>query len=193
MDPTMPVVLALAIAGDRIAGGVGTHETGACLARSRRPRRPLRPAGLQRRARPLPDLGARAAGGAARGRDVAGRGARAASRPPLPTLGAGTLAPRPGLAQRRLVARGRADAPGARRGHRRDADGPHGPRLPLALAELGRARGCRRGSAGRGRRRRARRGRRADRRPARGVGLAVPRPVPPRSRTTSSSTRCATA
>jgi predicted amidohydrolase YtcJ len=27
MDPTMPVVLALAIAGDRIAGGVGTHET----------------------------------------------------------------------------------------------------------------------------------------------------------------------
>jgi predicted amidohydrolase YtcJ len=26
MDPTMPVVLALAIAGDRIAGGVGTHE-----------------------------------------------------------------------------------------------------------------------------------------------------------------------
>src|SRR5881409_1632135 len=27
MDSTMPVVLALAIAGDRIAGGVGTHET----------------------------------------------------------------------------------------------------------------------------------------------------------------------
>jgi predicted amidohydrolase YtcJ len=27
MDPTMPVVLALAIAGDRVAGGVGTHET----------------------------------------------------------------------------------------------------------------------------------------------------------------------
>ena len=26
MDPTMPVVLALAIAGDRVAGGVGTHE-----------------------------------------------------------------------------------------------------------------------------------------------------------------------
>ena len=26
MDPTMPVALALAIAGDRIAGGVGTHE-----------------------------------------------------------------------------------------------------------------------------------------------------------------------
>jgi predicted amidohydrolase YtcJ len=26
MDPTMPMVLALAIAGDRIAGGVGTHE-----------------------------------------------------------------------------------------------------------------------------------------------------------------------
>src|SRR5947207_845642 len=27
MDSTMPVVLALAIAGDRVAGGVGTHET----------------------------------------------------------------------------------------------------------------------------------------------------------------------
>ena len=27
MDPAMPVVLALAIAGNRIAGGVGTHET----------------------------------------------------------------------------------------------------------------------------------------------------------------------
>jgi predicted amidohydrolase YtcJ len=27
MDPTLPVVRALAIAGDRIAGGVGTHET----------------------------------------------------------------------------------------------------------------------------------------------------------------------
>jgi predicted amidohydrolase YtcJ len=27
MDPTMPVVMALAIAGDRVAGGVGTHET----------------------------------------------------------------------------------------------------------------------------------------------------------------------
>src|SRR5215218_10431044 len=27
MDPTMPVVLALAIAGDSVAGGVGTHET----------------------------------------------------------------------------------------------------------------------------------------------------------------------
>ena len=27
MDPTMPVVVALAIAADRVAGGVGTHET----------------------------------------------------------------------------------------------------------------------------------------------------------------------
>ena len=27
MDPAMPVVLALAIAGNRVAGGVGTHET----------------------------------------------------------------------------------------------------------------------------------------------------------------------
>ena len=27
MAPTLPVVRALAIAGDRIAGGVGTHET----------------------------------------------------------------------------------------------------------------------------------------------------------------------
>jgi len=27
LEPAMPVVLALAIAGDRIAGGVGTHET----------------------------------------------------------------------------------------------------------------------------------------------------------------------
>jgi predicted amidohydrolase YtcJ len=27
MDPVLPVARALAIAGDRIAGGVGTHET----------------------------------------------------------------------------------------------------------------------------------------------------------------------
>src|SRR3954462_327248 len=27
MDPAMPVVLALAIAGNRVVGGVGTHET----------------------------------------------------------------------------------------------------------------------------------------------------------------------
>src|SRR5438132_1996857 len=27
MDPSLPVVRALAVAGDRIAGGVGTHET----------------------------------------------------------------------------------------------------------------------------------------------------------------------
>ena len=27
MEPTLPVARALAIAGDRIAGGVGTHET----------------------------------------------------------------------------------------------------------------------------------------------------------------------
>src|SRR3989442_7518993 len=27
MEPTLPVVRALAVAGDRIAGGVGTHET----------------------------------------------------------------------------------------------------------------------------------------------------------------------
>jgi predicted amidohydrolase YtcJ len=27
MDPTMPVVLALAVAGNRVAGGIGTHET----------------------------------------------------------------------------------------------------------------------------------------------------------------------
>ncbi|HEX6662858.1 MAG TPA: amidohydrolase family protein, partial [Gaiellaceae bacterium] len=27
MDPSLPVARALAIAGDRIAGGVGTHET----------------------------------------------------------------------------------------------------------------------------------------------------------------------
>ena len=27
LDPSLPVARALAIAGDRIAGGVGTHET----------------------------------------------------------------------------------------------------------------------------------------------------------------------
>ena len=63
----MPGALALAIAGDRIAGGVGTHETalpspdrvdlgGRCVA-----------SGLQRRARSLSDLGPRPARGAARG------------------------------------------------------------------------------------------------------------------------------
>ena len=54
LDPSLPVARALAIAGEKIAGGVGTHET--ALARPRRrSRRPLRPPRLHRRARALPE------------------------------------------------------------------------------------------------------------------------------------------
>ena len=84
----------------------------------------------------------------------------------------GTLAARPGLARRRL-ARRPADAAGARRGRAGAPGGADLEGLPLALAQLRGARARRRRPRGRGRRRRARRGRRADRRPARGVGVAV--------------------
>ncbi len=49
--------------------------------------------------------------------------------------------------------------------------------LPLGLAQLGGARSCGRRSRGARRRRRAGRGGRADGRPARGVGMALPRPL----------------
>ena len=75
MAPTLPVVRALAIAGDRIAGGVGTHETALATPRPSRPGWPLRPAGAERLARPLPDLGARTAPDPAGGNSVARRGA----------------------------------------------------------------------------------------------------------------------
>ncbi len=61
LDPSMPTARALAIAGERVAGGVGTHET--ALASPERVDlggRCVR-AGLQRRARALPDVGGRSA------------------------------------------------------------------------------------------------------------------------------------
>ena len=65
MDASLPVQRARAIAGDRVAGGIGTHETalaspdvvdlgGRCVL-----------PGFTGLACPLPDLGARAAAGAA--------------------------------------------------------------------------------------------------------------------------------
>ena len=188
----MPVVRALAIAGDRVAGGVGTHETALATPDRVEPRRALRASRLQRRARPLPELGARPAGGPARGHGFAGRGARARVARPLGTDRARALAARPRLAERRLVAAGRADAAGARRGDRRHADGAHGARLPLAVAQLGRAR--RRRTATSRSRAASSSSTSAASRPA---SCARSRPGASATatcsrRTTSSSTRCAT-
>ena len=89
----------------------------------------------------------------------------------------GPLAARLRLAGRRLEPAPPADEGGARRGHGRDAGDHDLEGLPLGLAQLGRARGGGRRPRGRGRRRRAGRGWRADRHPARGVRLALPRPL----------------
>ena len=117
MDPTMPVVLALAIAGDRIAGGVGTHEQalaspdhvnlgGRCVLPGFSDAHVHFPTwALAQREVRLEDTTSLDEALAL----VEGRRRHA---------GARTVAPRPGLAQRRLVSRGRADPAGARRGDR---------------------------------------------------------------------------
>ena len=175
MEPSLPLARSLAIAGELVAGGVSAHETalpgpervdlgGRCVV-----------PGLHRLARALPDLGDGAARGAARGDAVTRGGGRPRARRP------GRLeehvAARPRLAQRRLVASGRADQGRPRRDRARPAGGADGPRLALGLAQLGRARASERRPAGSRRRGRARRARRADGRAARGVVLALPRPL----------------
>ena len=116
MDPTMPVVLALAIAGKRIAGGVGTHEQalaspdhvnldGRCVLPGLSDAHVHFPTwALAQREVRLED---------ATSLDEALALVESARH-----AGARTVAPRPGLAQRRLVSRGGADPAGARRGDR---------------------------------------------------------------------------
>ena len=176
MEPSLPLARALAIAGELVAGGVSART---------RPRCP----GPERI-----DLGGRCVvpgftdshvhfptwamaqhevrlegtqsleEAVARVRDALGSADR-------------HVAARPRLAQRRLVAAGRADEGRPRRDRARPAGGADGPRLALGLAQLGRAGPRERRPAGARRRGRARRARRADGRPARGVVLALPRPL----------------
>ncbi len=181
MDPSLPTARALAIAGDRIVGGVGVHETALASPET------VDLAGLtvlpgftdshvhfaqwslaQRQVR-LEGVGVARRGGRARGR----------GRPRGP---AGTLAARPRLAERRVAPAGRADPAGPRRGHGRRPDRADGQGRPLDLDQLGRARGRERRPPGARRRRRAGRARRADRRPPRGVRLALPRDLRPHAR-----------
>ena len=192
MDPSIPVARALAIAGERVAGGVGTHETalaspervdlgGRCVLPGFTDAHVHFPTwALAQREVRLEDT-ASLDEALARVRD----GGRAPSSP-----AAGSAAAAGGAATGR---RRRADAPGARRGHRRHAGRADRPRLPLALAQLGRARPGGRRPRGRGRRRRA-------------STPTASRPgvlreesawrfrdrLPARSPTTSTSTRCAT-
>ena len=147
MDPQVPTQRALAIAGDRIAGGVGVHET--ALASP-----------------DVVDLGGRVVlpgftdahvhfpTWALSRSDVALDGCvsleealeriRAGGRP------AGGVDPRLRVAERRLDGCRRADRGAARRGDRRDAGGDDREGLPLALAQLGRARARERRPRGRG-------------------------------------------
>ena len=176
LDPSLPTARALAIAGDTDRRRRRHARDRARVAGGRRSRRPLRAARLHRLARALRRVGSRAARGALRGNPDVGGGRRARARGRR--LGpARRLAARPRLAERRLVAVGRADAASPRRGHRRRPDRSHRARRSLDVAELRSA--CARGrrpARGR-RRRRGRRARRADGRPARGVGVALPREV----------------
>ena len=173
MDPSLPTAAALAIAGDRIAGGVGTHETSLPTPGSRRPARPLRPAGVHRRARPLPDAG-RCRNETSSSKEQPSLDealARVAAHPRR-----GELDPRPRLARRRSgrsTRRARRSTRSRARRRRRSGrrtttrSGSTPPALARAGGDLDVA----------GRRRRARRRRRADGHPARGVGVALPRPL----------------
>ena len=133
-----------------------------------RPSRPRRASRAERRARALPHLVAGAGRALARGLCVARRSAR-----PRPECRASRRSDdsRLRVAQRRLVRA--ADPRSARRGHRRDTGCTARKGLPLALAQLRRAR------PGRRRPRRGRRCRRtgpawrADRHPSRGIRLAL--------------------
>ena len=189
----MPVVARPAIAGRPDRGRRRDARDGARLAGPRRPRRPLRPAGLQRRARPLPDLGARPAGGAARGHGVAWTRRSRASADAVGTLEPGRWLRGRGWRSgdwspaveptRQALDEVTGDTPAALMA--RDYHS-----LWLNSAALGAWRTASSRSPG-GVVERDERGEPTGR-AARGVGLAVPRPVPRAPPTTSSSTRCAT-
>ena len=101
MDPSLPTSRG---ARDRGGPGRGRRRDArarAADARARRPRRPVRPPGVHRLARPLPDLVARATRRPARGRGLARGGARAGRRA---TPREANVDPGHGLARRRLVA-----------------------------------------------------------------------------------------
>ena len=176
MDPSVPVQRALAIAGERVAGGIGTHETalaspdvvdlgGRCVlpgftdSHVHFPSwalalRQVRLEGTASLEEALDRVrGADAASGVLRG--FGWRDAEWATPPTKEALDAVT-----------------GDTPG--RALR--------PRLPLALAELSGARARRRRNRGAGGRRRAGRQRRADGDPPRGGGVAVSGTAPRRSR-----------
>ena len=182
MDPSLPTTAALAIAGDRIAGGVGTHETSLPT-----------PDRVDLRGRcVLPaftDAHVHFPTWSLSQRDVQLEGAASLEETLARVDGAsaaGRVDPRPRLARRPLV--GAPVARGARRRHGRDAGGALVEGLPLALGQHRRARPRRRRPGRRRGRRRARRRRRADGRPARGVGVALPRP--PRRRLRGRARRC---
>ena len=169
MDPSLPTAAALAIAGERIVGGVGTHESalptperidlrGRCVVPAftdshvHFPTWSLARSDVQLEgAGSLAEALARVGAHRARGEWVRGHGWRDAAWDGAP------------------VARV------ARRGDRRAAGRALVEGLPLALAQHRSARPRRRRPRGSRRRRRARRDRRAHGRPARGVGLALPR------------------
>ncbi len=177
LDPSLPTVSSLWIAGERIAGGVGVHETSL----------------------PSPetvDLGGRCVlpgftdshvhfpTWALSQSDVQLHGCASLAEA-LDRVRAAPayreLAARAGLARRRL-ARRPADAPGTRRDRARAPGDADLEGLPRALAQLRGALTRRRRPRGRGRRRRTRRERRADRRALRGGGVGVQGQVRPGAR-----------
>ena len=101
LDPSLPTVAALCDRGRPHRGRRRRPRDRAAEPRDRRPRRPLRPPRLHRLARPLPDLGARAAGGATRRLRLARGGARPCSQAPARRR----VAARSRLARRRLAGR----------------------------------------------------------------------------------------
>ena len=169
MDPSLPTTAALAIAGDRIVGGVGVHETALPT-----------PERVDLRGRcVLPafsDSHVHFPTWSLARQDVQLEGVVSlaeAARTRCRASSAGRVDPGPWLARRSLA--GASDARGARRGHRRDTGRPLVEGLPLAVAQQRGARPRRRRPRRAGRCRGARHGGRADRDPARGVGVAVPR------------------
>ena len=120
MDASIPVARAVAIAGEHVAGGVGTHETAlASPDRVDLGGRCVLP-GFSDAHVHFPYVVARAAGGAPRGLGFARRDRLRAWRRRR-IRRAGPLASWTRLAERRLVACRRAHAAGARRCHRRHA------------------------------------------------------------------------
>ena len=115
LDPSIPTLRALAIAGDRIAGGVGTHETALASPDVVDLGGRVVVPGFSDAHVHFPTVVARAAAGA-RSRERARSRRRSRASRAAPSASPGTLAARARLAQRRLAAGRRADEGGARRG-----------------------------------------------------------------------------